>query len=88
MEAYRLVVKESVEKDLKKIPKSLLKNVIKKLTNLGNNPFQYGYIKLSGSDEFYRIRVGDYRILYSVDTKQKIVIVNYVRHRKDVYKVI
>jgi len=88
MAAYKLLFKQSSQKDLSKIPKSILKNIISKLNRFETDPFPHGHIKLSGSNEFYRIRVGDYRIIYSVDSKLKSVIVWYIRHRKDVYKVI
>ncbi|MBZ0203159.1 MAG: type II toxin-antitoxin system RelE/ParE family toxin [Ignavibacteria bacterium] len=88
MAQYKLLFKQSAKKDLSKLPKQFLKNVLKRLTGFETNPFPHGNIKLSGSNEFYRIRVGDFRIVYSVNNKLKIVIVWYVRHRKDVYKVI
>lgn len=88
MAVYNLLFKESAQKDLSKIPKLFLKNIVRKLNGFETDPFPHGHIKLSGSNEFFRIRVGDYRIIYSVDTKIKSVVVWYIRHRKDVYKVI
>lgn len=87
MAKYSLVFKESSEKDLRKIPKSAVKSILKKLIDLESNPYPHGIKKLIGS-EFYRIRIGDYRIIYSIDNKLKSVIIFYIRHRKDVYKVI
>lgn len=86
MAVYKILFKESAEKDLKKIPKTLLKNIIRKISALENNPYHYGYVKLSGSEGFYRIRTGDYRVIYSADNKAKVLTVWYIRHRKDVYK--
>ena len=46
----------------------------------------HGAIKLSGGKRLYRVRVGDYRIVYGLDSKNRVVLVHYVRHRRDVYR--
>jgi len=53
---------------------------------LADEPFPHGCDKLAGSDHTYRIRVGDYRVVYEVFTNSKIVEIQRVRHRKDVYR--
>lgn len=53
---------------------------------LGEEPFPYGSEKLAGSEHTYRIRVGDYRIIYEVSVPSKVVRIQRVRHRKDVYR--
>lgn len=87
MAKYSILFKESVEKDIRKLPKSTIKNIIKKISDLENNLTPYGSIKLKG-EEFYRIRTGDYRIVYTINNKFKSVTIWYIRHRKDAYKVI
>lgn len=88
MANFNIIFKDSAEKDLRKISKQYIKNIVSKIQVLTDNPFPHGYTKLSGREEFYRIRSGDYRIIYTVDLKAKAILICYIRHRKDVYKVI
>ena len=57
-----------------------------KVELLQSNPVPMGSIKLSTSEKLYRLRVGDYRIVYDVNVLSKQVMIPYVRHRKDVYR--
>ncbi len=84
MVQYNLVVLPSVLKDLKKIPKKDNEKILLKIKSLVINPRPEGSIKLSG-DEKYRIRQGNYRILYRIEDTNLIVVVVKVGHRKDVY---
>jgi mRNA interferase RelE/StbE len=63
-----------------------VQRIIDRIRELSANPFPRDSEKLAGSENFYRLRVGDYRIVYQVDNKNKTVIVYYVRHRKIAYK--
>ena len=86
MASYKVIVKPSVEKDLRALPQSLVVRVFRHIQALQDEPFPRGVRKLSATDELYRIRVGDYRIVYGVDNDAKQVVVYYVRHRRDVYR--
>ena len=86
MGAFRIEVKRSVEKDLGKLSQDALARISERIATLAKNPFSYQVRKLEGTDTLYRVRVGDYRIIYSVDLKQRLVIVQTVRHRKDAYR--
>jgi len=55
------------------------------IDSLSQNPFPSGYKKLF-EEESYRIRIGNYRIVYSVDTNSKIVVIERAKHRRDVYR--
>lgn len=68
MTAYKLVVKPSVEKDLKPISKKVLKQIFSKIEELKSNPYPKHSIKLTGSQKQYRIHAHDYRIIYEVDS--------------------
>ncbi|MCD6335971.1 MAG: type II toxin-antitoxin system RelE/ParE family toxin [Candidatus Latescibacteria bacterium] len=59
---------------------------MKRIKRLKTDPFPRGVTKLSGTERLYRIRMGDYRIVYEVDTQAKQVIIHYVRHRREVYR--
>ena len=63
-----------------------VQRIIDRISELSANPFPSDSEKLKGTENFYRLRVGDYRVVYQVDNKNKTVIVYYVRHRKTAYK--
>lgn len=85
MATYELRFKASVAKDLRGLPKSDIERILAKIEMLKADPRPPGSEKLSG-DEKYRIRQGDYRILYSIDDEQIVIEVVKVGHRKDVYR--
>lgn len=85
MDSYEILWKKSVEKDLRNIDPSQLPRIIKAVESLADNPFPLQCRKLKGSERDYRIRAGDYRVIYQVDTGTKVVIIYRVRHRKEAY---
>lgn len=85
MAAYELFFRESVWKELKKIPKADLKKILSRIEQLGNDPRPMGCEKLTGH-ELYRIRQGNYRIVYSIQDNELTVWVVKVGHRKNVYR--
>ncbi|MBP7766509.1 MAG: type II toxin-antitoxin system RelE/ParE family toxin [Syntrophaceae bacterium] len=85
MGEYKIFFKESVEKDLRSIPKKDLKKILTRIEALAQEPRPQGYEKLSGQEK-YRIRQGTYRIIYSIQDQELTVWVVKVRHRKDVYR--
>ncbi|MCC7352857.1 MAG: type II toxin-antitoxin system RelE/ParE family toxin [Anaerolineae bacterium] len=86
MDSYSIRFKPSVEKDLRVLPKSVVARVLARIEALRSEPLPQQAIKLSGSERLYRIRVGDYRIVYEVDTDIREVTIHYVRHRREVYR--
>ena len=56
------------------------------IERLGQDPFPRQTVKLEGAKDLFRIRVGDYRVVYEVDRQAKQVLIHHVRHRRDVYK--
>jgi mRNA interferase RelE/StbE len=86
MASYKVVPKPSVEKDLRSLPKSTIVRVIKQFEELASEPFPRQTVKLQGGEELYRIRVGDYRVIYGVDRAAKLVTIHHVRHRREVYR--
>ena len=85
MAKYELVVRPSVFKDTKDIPSNDLKKILKKMNDLCGDPRPPGSVKLSGL-EYYRIRQGDYRIIYEIEDNRLIVVVVKVGHRRDIYR--
>ena len=86
MASYNIDFKPSVHKDFRRLPKSVAERVMKRIEKLNDEPFPRGVDKLEGVERLYRIVVGDYRIIYEVDTQTKQVMILYVRHRRDVYR--
>ncbi len=86
MDSYRVVIKSSVEKDLRSLPRSMVERVDKWFEVLQDDPFPNQAVKLVGPKHRYRIRVGSYRIVYEVDKDLKQVTIHYVRHRREVYR--
>jgi len=83
--SYTVYLKRSVEKELDRLPTEVHNRIIKRLISLGDNPLPPGTKKLLGR-EGYRIRVGNHRILYVINEKEKKVEIVSVAHRKEVYR--
>ena len=83
---YSVVIKRSAEKELRAVPLSDLKRVIDRIRGLAQQPRPSGCEKLSGESERYRIRQGDYRIVYGIADAALRVDVVKVGHRREVYR--
>ena len=82
---YSVLLTAHAARDLSKLPKDVRKRVTDALERLSDDPRPHGCEKISGTDE-WRIRVGDYRIRYTIDDKGKVVIVTRIGHRKKIYE--
>lgn len=82
MAKYSLVIKKSVAKDLRSLPKVAIKKILERIESLRDNPHPVGSLKLSNKER-YRIRQGIYRILYEINDNQLTIIVVKVAHRKE-----
>lgn len=85
MEPYRVIVRQSVSKDLNKIPKKDVKRILAAIRTLAETPRPPQSKKLSGQER-YRLRQGNYRILYSIEDERLVVCVVKVGNRRDVYR--
>ena len=83
--SYSVLTKRSAERELRKIPKVDLRRITTRIQGLALQPRPPGCEKLSG-EERYRIRQGDYRIVYAVDDESRIVEVVKIGHRREVYR--
>jgi|AntAceMinimDraft_18_1070375.scaffolds.fasta_scaffold12700_6 mRNA interferase RelE/StbE len=86
MDSYNIQWKKSAEKDLLNIDHQQIPRIIKSVEYLIKNPFPNQSLKLHGTNKLYRIRIGDYRVIYQVNNNENILTIFYVRHRKDVYR--
>jgi len=86
MASYSILLKPSVEKDLRGLTGPVVRRVWARIEALADEPLPRQSIKLAGAEHLYRLRVGDYRIVYSVDHTARKVIIQYVRHRSTAYR--
>jgi len=83
---YRVLLERGAEKDLSRLSSEIHERIIAAIQALRNNPRPPGCRKLTGSKNDWRIRVGDYRVLYEIADEIRVVRVNRVRHRREVYR--
>ncbi len=82
---YTIEYKKSVEKDLRTLSTAALKAVVRRIQSLTDDPRPQGAIRLQGQLGLYRVRQGDYRVIYSIHDEILTVLVVKVGHRGDVY---
>ncbi len=83
---YSLQISASAEKFLKKLPDRDLRRITKAILDLAADPHPHGSVKLAGDENCYRIRVGNYRVIYEIQDKILLILILKVGHRKDVYR--
>ena len=83
---FEILLERRAEKDLRRLPVPVHDRIVRALNGLSRNPRPPGCRKLGGLRNDWRIRVGDYRVIYEIIDANQIVRVNRVRHRKEVYR--
>jgi mRNA interferase RelE/StbE len=83
--SYRLLIKPSAAKELEALPPKVRVRVVARIQQLAAEPRPPGCEKLTGREN-YRVRQGDYRVLYSIDDREPSVVVVKIGHRRDVYR--
>lgn len=83
---YRIEATKAAERDLRALPGHILKRVDARILSLARNPRPEGVKKLAGADNLYRVRVGDYRIVYQLRDRVVLVTIIRVRHRSEAYR--
>ena len=86
MGSYKIEWKQSATNELKKLPLGAIPRILKTVAQLSTDPHPLGVRKLVGSEHTYRLRVGVYRIVYSVMATELVIEIIRVKHRKDVYR--
>ena len=86
MANYDIHIAKSVLKSLKALPTSDVKKIVAAIQSLALDPFPDGCRKLSGERSTYRVRQGNYRVIYEIDGRKLRILILKVGHRKDVYK--
>lgn len=83
---YEILIERRAEKDLRRLAAEIFQRLIAAIQALADDPRPDGCKKLTGSENDWRIRVGDYRVLYEIDDKNQIVRILRVRHRREAYR--
>ena len=86
MRHYEVEVSRTAEKQLRKLARDDQERVVRRVLLLAEDPFPPGTRKLTGYDDVYRVRVGRYRILYSVSRRRLVIVILKIGHRKDAYR--
>jgi len=85
MDSYNIEWKHSAARELRKLPREAILRILQAVEQLVTEPYPHGVRKLVGSERTYRIRVGDYRVVYNVVSSSLIIQIVRVGHRRDVY---
>ncbi|MDE1163253.1 MAG: type II toxin-antitoxin system RelE/ParE family toxin [Acidobacteriaceae bacterium] len=83
---YVVEIKQSARKELERLPNALIARIFAKIEALQDDPRPAGCKKLKGDEATYRIRIGDYRVVYTIDDGKILVTVIRIRHRREVYE--
>lgn len=83
---YTVIIPPPVQKQIKKLPSDIRPKILTRLRHLQNAPRPAGVEKLSGYKDYYRIRVGEYRIIYTIEDKKLLILVVRVGTRNQIYK--
>jgi mRNA interferase RelE/StbE len=83
---YELIIKPTAEKSLDKLPHPIRGRIVDALKQLRDNPRPTQSVKLTGDENLWRIRIGNYRMVYEIHDAKLVVLVLRVAHRKDVYR--
>lgn len=86
MKKYAITYKQSASEELLQLPANVAHKVLAAINNLSENPRPYNCIKLKGSINEYRIRIANYRVIYTIKDAVLLIIVIKIAHRKDVYR--
>lgn len=86
MASYRVEWKRAAVKELKRLPADVIARVVRAVGELSANPFPPGVVKPAGAQYTYRLRIGDYRVVYTVEASVLLVEIVRVRHRSDAYR--
>lgn len=85
MESYKVLIRRSAADELAQIPKKDMRRIVERIRSLGSDPRPTGCEKLS-AQERYRVRQGDYRIVYSIDDEGKMIEIVKIGHRSEIYR--
>ena len=83
---YAIEFTRSAQKELLKLSTEMIRRIVPKIDALSLEPFPSGCVKIVGAEDLWRIRIGDYRVIYSVQQTIQLITIERIRHRKDAYR--
>ena len=86
MTAYRVIIRPSAEKALHRLPVDVHRRILAKLDELAINPRPANVVKMAGGENLWRLRAGDYRVVYEIHDREVMVVVLAIGHRREVYR--
>lgn len=86
MDEYNISFKSSAAKEFRNLPENIKESIEIAIDELRQNPRPIGIVKLQNKEDIYRIRVGDYRVVYEIDDAVKSIVITRVRHRREAYR--
>jgi len=86
MDDYTITFKASVEKDFRKLPTERVSHILEVIEGLSDDPIPRAARKVYGTEGLYRVRVGDYRVIYKIVHEAREIVIFYVRHRSVAYR--
>ncbi|HZF13500.1 MAG TPA: type II toxin-antitoxin system RelE/ParE family toxin [Thermoanaerobaculia bacterium] len=86
MGKYQISLARSASKELHALDRQIVHRILPKIEALATEPRPGGCRKLQGEENLWRIRIGDYRIIYSIDDRLRVVDIKSIRHRRDAYR--
>jgi mRNA interferase RelE/StbE len=85
--SYSVLLERQAEKELRNLPSQIFRRIDKCILALSDEPRPRGVLKLKGKEgEGWRVKVGDYRILFTIDEANKVIKIYRIKHRRDVYR--
>jgi mRNA interferase RelE/StbE len=84
--SYAVRIRPAAQRQFARLPADAKKNVATAMEVLATEPRPHGHVKLTGSSDSYRMRVGDYRVIYQIDDAARTVRVTIIGHRREVYR--
>jgi len=86
MSEYSIVFARSARKELENLPETVQLRVLSRIEQLSTNPRPTRVRKLVGSEDLWRLRIGEYRVIYGIHDERKLLDIICIRHRKDAYR--
>jgi mRNA interferase RelE/StbE len=84
--SYQIIIMPTAEKSMDKIPLPVRRHIADAIEELRSDPRPTGVVKLAGDENLWRIRIGNYRVVYEIHDDRLVVLVLRVAHRKDAYR--
>jgi mRNA interferase RelE/StbE len=83
---YQVEIAPAAQRQIRKLTTDVQQKIIQRLEALAVDPYPAGVVKMRGEQSLYRVRLGDYRIIYEIQDEELLILVLKVGHRRDVYK--